>query len=87
MSKRVHRSPPFSITASLSHKRHIYAHALAWPYPSDSYKATLVVQTTTTHARQLRAPTLLSLSLSLLLVVVSLSTFLVYSKKSSATIP
>ncbi|VUZ56903.1 unnamed protein product, partial [Hymenolepis diminuta] len=36
MSKRVHRSPPFSITASLSHKRHIYAHALAWPYPSDS---------------------------------------------------
>ncbi|VUZ39363.1 unnamed protein product [Hymenolepis diminuta] len=38
----------------------------------------LVFQTTT-HACQLRAPKLLSLFLSLLLVVVSLSTCLVYS--------
>ncbi|VUZ55920.1 unnamed protein product [Hymenolepis diminuta] len=42
MSKRVHRFPLFSITASLHIKRHICAHALAWPYPTDSYKATLV---------------------------------------------
>ncbi|VUZ54905.1 unnamed protein product [Hymenolepis diminuta] len=42
MSKRVHRFPLFSITASLYIKKHICAHARTWPYPSDSYKATLV---------------------------------------------
>ncbi|VUZ47323.1 unnamed protein product [Hymenolepis diminuta] len=42
MSKRVHRFPLFFITASLRIKRHICAHALAWPHPSDSYKATLL---------------------------------------------
>ncbi|VUZ50442.1 unnamed protein product [Hymenolepis diminuta] len=42
MSKRVHRFPLFSITDSLHIKRHICAQDLAWPYPSDSYKATLV---------------------------------------------
>ncbi|VUZ54146.1 unnamed protein product [Hymenolepis diminuta] len=47
MSKRVHRFPLSSITASLHIKRHICAHALVWPYPSDSYKASLVFQTTT----------------------------------------
>ncbi|VUZ39318.1 unnamed protein product, partial [Hymenolepis diminuta] len=50
MSKRVHRFPLSSITASLHIKRHICAHALAWPYPSDSYKATLVLHSITTHA-------------------------------------
>ncbi|VUZ46166.1 unnamed protein product, partial [Hymenolepis diminuta] len=60
-----------------SPKRHICAHALTWPYPSDSYKAILVVQTTTTYTGH----TLLSLfpSLSLLLIVASLNICLVYS--------
>ncbi|VDL59219.1 unnamed protein product [Hymenolepis diminuta] len=40
MSKRVHRFPLF-YNRLASHKGHICARALAWPYPSDSYKATL----------------------------------------------
>ncbi|VUZ50983.1 unnamed protein product, partial [Hymenolepis diminuta] len=74
MSKRAPRFPLFSNNCLASHKRHICAHALAWPYPSDSYKTIFVVQTTR-HACQLRPPTLLPLSLSPLLVVVSLNTF------------
>ncbi|VUZ52801.1 unnamed protein product [Hymenolepis diminuta] len=42
MSKRVHRFPPFFYNRLASHIRHICAQALAWPYPGDSYKATLV---------------------------------------------
>ncbi|VUZ42330.1 unnamed protein product [Hymenolepis diminuta] len=57
MSKRVHRFLPF-YTHLVSPKKAFCPHALAWPYPSDSYEATLVVQTTTTHASQLRVPTL-----------------------------
>ncbi|VUZ39311.1 unnamed protein product [Hymenolepis diminuta] len=63
MSKRVHRFPLSSITASLHIKRHICTHALAWPYPSDSYKATLVLQTTTTHNDQCGLLHVLSISL------------------------
>ncbi|VUZ47100.1 unnamed protein product [Hymenolepis diminuta] len=37
-------------------KRHICAHALAWPYPSDSYKATLVFPDNTHWS--VRTPTL-----------------------------
>ncbi|VUZ42169.1 unnamed protein product, partial [Hymenolepis diminuta] len=33
---------PFFYNRLASYKKHICAHALAWPYPSDSYKAALV---------------------------------------------
>ncbi|VUZ52522.1 unnamed protein product [Hymenolepis diminuta] len=89
MSKCVHQFPLFSVTASLHIKRYIYPHALAWPYPSDSYKATLVLPVNThwsvrtptrpVHLLSSSARCSPSLPLSLLLIVVSLSTFLVYS--------
>ncbi|VUZ56743.1 unnamed protein product [Hymenolepis diminuta] len=41
--------PPF-YNHLVSHKRHICAHALAEPYPGDSYKASLVFYTRITHA-------------------------------------
>ncbi|VUZ44187.1 unnamed protein product, partial [Hymenolepis diminuta] len=74
MSKRVHRFPLFSVAASLQIKRHICAQALAWPYPSDSYKATLVcpdnthwsVRTPTCHVHLLSSLALCSLSLLLI---------------------
>ncbi|VUZ57082.1 unnamed protein product, partial [Hymenolepis diminuta] len=82
MSKRVHRFPLFSITASLHIKS---TSALAWPHPSYPYKATLVFQTGQ-HAlvsadsyTSCSSPLFLStlLSLSLLLIVASLNTCLV----------
>ncbi|VUZ51439.1 unnamed protein product [Hymenolepis diminuta] len=89
MSKRVHRFPLFSIAASLHIKRHICAHTLAWPYPSDSYKAILVFRTdqrtlvSTDSYTSCSSPLFLNtlLSLSLLLIVASLNTFLVYSTR------
>ncbi|VUZ49938.1 unnamed protein product, partial [Hymenolepis diminuta] len=53
-----------------SHERHICAHALAWPYSSDSYKATLVfpdntywsVRTLTRPVHLLSSPARCSLS-------------------------
>ncbi|VUZ42461.1 unnamed protein product [Hymenolepis diminuta] len=50
MSRRTHRFPLFSNNGLVSHKKHICAHALARPYPSDSYKAIFVFHTRTTHA-------------------------------------
>ncbi|VUZ53641.1 unnamed protein product [Hymenolepis diminuta] len=84
MSKRVHRFPLFSITASL-HIKGTSALMLWCGLTQVIHKATFVFQTTT-HAGQgghlhvscsspLFLSTLLSLSLSLLLVVASLSTF------------
>ncbi|KAM3175453.1 hypothetical protein ACTXT7_008481 [Hymenolepis weldensis] len=76
MSKRAHRFPLFC-NRLVSPEKHICAHVLARPYPSDSYKALFVFHSITTHAGHLRAPTLpahllsssarspLSLSLSL----------------------
>ncbi|VUZ55778.1 unnamed protein product [Hymenolepis diminuta] len=58
MSKRVRRFPSFSNNNLASPKMRICAHALAWPYPSDSNKATFVSHTITTHAYQLAATTL-----------------------------
>ncbi|VUZ40150.1 unnamed protein product [Hymenolepis diminuta] len=78
MSERVHRFPLFSITASLRIKG--TSTLMLWRGLTQvTHKATLVFQTITTHACQLWASRPHSLPLSLLLVVVSLSTFLVYS--------
>ncbi|VUZ42670.1 unnamed protein product [Hymenolepis diminuta] len=49
--------PPFH-NSLVSHRKHIRAHALTRPYPSDSYKAVFVFHTRTTLAYQLPAPTL-----------------------------
>ncbi|VUZ44560.1 unnamed protein product [Hymenolepis diminuta] len=62
MSKRVHRFPLFSNKRLASHKGHICARALAWPYSSDSYKASLVFQTVTTHAGECGLPHVMFIS-------------------------
>ncbi|VUZ55075.1 unnamed protein product, partial [Hymenolepis diminuta] len=62
-----------------SHKGHICARALAWPYPSDSYKATLGFSDNTHTGQGGLLHVLTPFSLSLLLIVASLNTCLVYS--------
>ncbi|KAM3170930.1 hypothetical protein ACTXT7_017625, partial [Hymenolepis weldensis] len=57
MSKCTHRFAPF-YNSLVSPKKHICAHVLARPYPSDSNKAIFVFHSITTHAGQLPAPTL-----------------------------
>ncbi|VUZ49664.1 unnamed protein product [Hymenolepis diminuta] len=72
MSKRVLRFPPLFYNCLASHKKHICAHALAWPSPSDSYKANLVcpdnthwsVRTPTRPVHLLSSSACCSLSLS-----------------------
>ncbi|KAM3177860.1 hypothetical protein ACTXT7_003697 [Hymenolepis weldensis] len=49
--------PPFHNRLA-SPKKHICAHVLVRPYPSDSNKAIFVFHSITTHAGQLPAPTL-----------------------------
>ncbi|VUZ43949.1 unnamed protein product [Hymenolepis diminuta] len=61
MSKRVHRFSPF-YNFLITLKKHICAHALARLYSNDSYEATLVFHTRTTHTGQLRPLHLLSSS-------------------------
>ncbi|KAM3186121.1 hypothetical protein ACTXT7_004953, partial [Hymenolepis weldensis] len=48
---------PFFYNHLVSPKKHICAHVLARPYPSDSNKAIFVFHTITTHACQLPAHT------------------------------
>ncbi|VUZ52529.1 unnamed protein product [Hymenolepis diminuta] len=78
MSKRVHRFPLFSVTASLHIKRHICAHALAWPYPNDTHWS-VRTPTRPVHLLSSSARCSPSLPLSLLLIVASLNTCLVCS--------
>ncbi|VUZ51251.1 unnamed protein product [Hymenolepis diminuta] len=49
--------PSFFYGSLVSPKKHICAHVLAHPYPSDPYKA-IFVSHTITHASPLLAPTL-----------------------------
>ncbi|VUZ45641.1 unnamed protein product [Hymenolepis diminuta] len=73
MSKRVHLFPLFSITPSLHIKG--TSALMLWRGLTQVTHIKLSLFSRQGHACRLRAPMLLSLSLSLLLVVVSLTTF------------
>ncbi|VUZ43493.1 unnamed protein product [Hymenolepis diminuta] len=80
MFKCVHQFPAF-YNSIVSPKKHICAHVLARPYPSDSHKAIFVFHSITTHGCHLLAlrfllisslPQHAPLSISLSLVTSSL---------------